>query len=72
MPNRVIKVDLDKIKRLANEHEITIHNLEEKANLKNGTIRKWDKAMPKLSSLLAVADVFGIDYWKLTSISGDK
>lgn len=68
MPNRVISVDCDKIKRLANEHEISIHALEEKAQLKNGTVRKWGKATPRLQSLLNVADVFGIDYWKLTKI----
>lgn len=68
MPNRVISVDLDKIKRLCEEHEIKIHRLETEAGLKNGTIRKWDKAVPNLKSLFGVAEVLGIDYWKLTDI----
>lgn len=65
MQNRVIAVDLDKIKRLTEEHEITIRNLEEKAGLQNGTIRKWDKADPKVSSLIRVSEVLGIDPMKL-------
>ena len=68
MANREITVDLDKIKRLASEHEIKIHRLETEAGLKNGTIRKWNKAVPNLKSLFGVAEVLGIDYWKLTEI----
>lgn len=68
MANREITVDLDKIKRLASEHEIKIHRLETEAGLKNGTIRKWNKAVPNLKSLFGVAEVLGIDYWKLTDI----
>ena len=68
MANREISVDLEKIKRLASEHEIKIHRLESEAGLKNGTIRKWNKAVPNLKSIFGVAEVLGIDYWKLTEI----
>ena len=68
MTNRGISVDLEKIKRLADEHEITICRLESEAGLKNGTVRKWKKAVPNLKSIFLVAEVLGIDYWKLTEI----
>lgn len=68
MQNREIRVDIDKVKRLASEHEISIYALEKEAGLTNGTIRKWDKAIPNLKSLFGVAEILGIDFWKLTII----
>lgn len=68
MQNRVILVNLDKIKEIAGEQGYNVHSLEKKAGLKNGTVRKWNKAVPNLRSLFGVAEVLGIDYWKLTEI----
>lgn len=68
MPNRVISVDLDKIRRLAKEHDIKICELERDAGLKHGTIRTWNKVVPNLKSLFGVAEVLRIDYWKLVEI----
>ena len=65
MPNSVVSVDIDKIYRLADEHEISINRLEKDAGLTNSTISRWDKADPKVSSLYYVAKILGIDMSKL-------
>lgn len=68
MVGREISIDTDKIFRLMKEHGLTIHGLETKAELGNGTIRKWDRVVPDLKSLFNVAEALGIDFWKLTII----
>lgn len=68
MENTVIKVDIEKIKRLANDHDLTISRLEKYAFLQNGTIRKWDKADPKVSSIYKVSKILGITIEKLLII----
>jgi len=65
MENTVIKVDIEKIKRLANEHDLTISRLEKYAFLQNGTVRKWDRAEPKISSIYKVSKILGIEIEKL-------
>lgn len=67
--DKTITVDLDKIIRLSKEHDLTIHGLEVKAKLPNGIISRWNKFNPSLKSLYAVAEVLGIDYWKLTKLT---
>lgn len=69
MVDKEISVDLEKVYRLMKEHELTIHGLENKAEIGNGTIKKWDRVSPNLKSLFNVAYVLGIDYWKLTTIT---
>lgn len=48
------------IRLLCVAHNISIYELERKAGLANGIIGKWEKHTPKVNSLKAVADVFGV------------
>ena len=68
MQNRVISVNLKKIRSMAYEQGISIRRLEIEAGLKNGTIRKWNKAVPNVKSLFGVAEVLGVEFNELTDI----
>lgn len=68
MQNRVITVNLEKIKNMAKEKGMTIHRLEMDAGLKNGTVRKWYKQQPNIKTLFRVAEVLGVEYNELTEI----
>jgi len=65
MPNRVVRIKVDKIRELAKKKNFNMYSLEDKADLGNGTIAKWKFQNPKLDNLVAVADVLGVAYWNL-------
>ena len=48
------------IRRICDERHITIAELERKAGLGNGVVRKWDNASPTLRTAIAVADYLGV------------
>lgn len=50
----------DKVKKLADERNISIYALERKAGLKNGAISKWQASSPTLKSLQAVANALEV------------
>lgn len=50
----------DNIKAIAEKKNIPIRQLEKDAGLGNGSIYKWKNVSPKISSLMAVADVLGV------------
>lgn len=54
----------DKVKELCKNHNTTIMKLESDLNLGSGTVAKWDKATPKVDTILKVADYFevSVDY----------
>lgn len=54
----------DRIKELADQKMITIAELERRANLGNGTVRRWDKTLPSADKLQRVGQILGvtIDY----------
>lgn len=54
----------DRIKELSDKKMITIAELERRANLGNGTIRRWDKTLPSADKLQRVGEILGvtIDY----------
>lgn len=54
-----------KIKELCNEKRITIYALEKKLGFSNCSIKKWEKTVPAVDKLKAVADYFNvsIDYF---------
>lgn len=54
------------VKLLCARHGITIAELERRAGLSNGTISGWAVSVPKLNSISAVAEVFGISIDDLT------
>lgn len=51
---------LKNIEELCRKKGTNIHQLELKAGIGNGTIRRWDKSEPSLSSLFKVADALGV------------
>lgn len=55
---------LDRIKNLVEQKGITIAELERRANVGNGVIRRWDKSLPTGDKLQRVAKVLNttIDY----------
>ncbi|WP_438836524.1 helix-turn-helix domain-containing protein [Streptococcus pluranimalium] len=55
---------LDKIKLLANEHALTLAELERRLDFSNGSLRKWDTSTPSGDKIEKVADYFdtSVDY----------
>lgn len=51
---------LEKVRKLAGERGMTIHALEQKSGVGNGTISGWDKSKPNLSTIEKVANALGI------------
>lgn len=52
---------LDRIKDLVIEKNITIAELERRADLGNGTIRRWNKTLPSADKLQCVSEVLGVN-----------
>lgn len=51
----------ENIKRLADENDMTIQEIEKKCNLSNGIIAKWrENSNPKVQHLKAVAVMFNV------------
>ena len=61
-----VKMEKDKksmleiIQDLCYKRGVTIAELERKANLGNGTIRRWDKSYPSIDKVMRVARVFNV------------
>ena len=51
---------VERIKQLCDERKISITFLEKEIGLGNGTIGKWKTCSPKVDSLIAVAQYFGV------------
>lgn len=49
-----------KIKQLAEEKGTSIRAVENDAGLSNGTISKWDKSVPSVKNLQAVAEALDV------------
>ena len=47
------------VKRLADEYGISIHKLEQKTGMTNGTIRRWDTSVPYIDKVILVGKFFG-------------
>ena len=50
----------ESVQNICNERNIAISELERKAGLGNGVIRKWDHVSPTLRTLFAVTDYLGV------------
>ena len=48
------------IKEMCKEHGISIHELERRAGIGNGTIGRWKNSTARLSSIEKAAGVFGV------------
>lgn len=63
----------ENICRYAAKRKISIYQLEKKANIGNGSIRKWGKEYdPNLGNLKKVADVLGVSVATLLRESKGK
>ena len=51
---------LSNIRRLCAEKGMSISLLEKKSGLKNATICKWEKCVPRVDTLKKVADALGV------------
>ncbi len=51
---------LEKIKYLCDQKNETLASLERKMDFGNGTLRRWDEAIPSGDRLVKVADYFGV------------
>lgn len=51
---------VEKIRALCAERKISIAALERETGLGNGVIARWDESSPRLESVLAVANYFGV------------
>ncbi|MGG0207801.1 Repressor [Bacillus mycoides] len=63
---------VDRIKKLCNEHKITIAELERRIQLSNGQIRKWDNQTPGVDKIQKVADYFNVSIDSLLGRSEKK
>ena len=48
------------IRRLCQEHDISIKKLEETLGIGNGIIARWETSAPSVTRVKAVADFFGV------------
>lgn len=49
-----------RIKELANEHNMSISELERTLNLSNGSISKWSKSAPNSKYIIKIANYFNV------------
>jgi len=52
---------LEKIKMLCSDRNMSVGDLEKELELGNGSIYKWNKSIPRVDTLLKVANYFGVD-----------
>ncbi|MEE5987226.1 helix-turn-helix domain-containing protein [Ligilactobacillus equi] len=50
----------DEVKKLADEHKVSIWKLERDLGLSNGSISKWNSSTPSSVSLQKVAEYFDV------------
>lgn len=50
----------DKIKKLCDERDLTIMEVEQRAEVGNGLIGKWRESTPNMTTLVKVAKVLGV------------
>lgn len=51
---------IDRIRTLANQHDMSLPNLESELGLGNGTISRWKNSSPNTDKLSKVADYFNV------------
>lgn len=60
MANRVVKVNIPKIRELADQKNMSLTQLESVSSLSNGVIGKWTKSDARIDKLYRVADTLGV------------
>ena len=61
---------LSNIKKLCQDHRITLAHLERETGLSNGAIAKWGTSSPTIGNVKSVADYFGVLVDDLLSAEG--
>lgn len=56
---RVVKVNIPKIRELAKQKNMNLKQLESASSISNGAIGKWNKSVPCIDNLYRVADILG-------------
>ena len=51
---------LEKIKKLCEQNNTTIAQLERAIEVSNGSIRKWEKSCPSIDKVIKVANYFNV------------
>ena len=59
MANRVVNVNVPRIRELAGKQNMTLKQLESAACIANGAIGKWASGDARIDKLYRVADVLG-------------
>lgn len=65
MRNRVVKVNIPKIRELARMKNMNLKQLEAAAGIANGAIGKWVQGDAQVDKLYRVADALGTNVDKL-------
>lgn len=60
MANRVVKVNVPKIRELAREKNMNLTQLESASSVANGAIGKWSNRDARIDTLYRVASTLGI------------
>lgn len=61
-----------KVNYLCDERGITVQKLEQESGIGNGAVGKWDKSIPKVSTLFKVAHYFNVSFDYLLSLTEIK
>ena len=62
-------VNTDEIRKIANDRNLSIKELERRAGVANGSVGKWSVCSPMVASLEKIAATLGVPVSKL--IEGD-
>lgn len=63
--NRVVTINLSKIRELASQKGLSLTRLEEEVKFSNGTICKWKDTGASANALYIVANYLGVDMEEL-------
>lgn len=59
----------NRVKQFIEDNGMNISQVEEAINVSNGTIAKWDKANPKISTVIALAEFLNVSVDFLVGLS---
>lgn len=62
----------DVVSKYASGLDMPIAKLERRAGISNGTVSKWNTASPSVANLQKVAEVLGVEVWRLIKESKEE
>lgn len=60
----------DNIKKITDKKDISIYRLERDTGISNGTIARWNQAVPSSANLIKVAKYLGVSLESLLEVEG--